>query len=249
VINGANNEWAAGVRQVTVLAPINIGTITAGDQTFCNSGNPANITLSSDPTGSGAYQWRWYYRESANGDCPTGSTIPAGWLTNNSSPNITGTTTTGAGISFNPISAGSVGNGRTFAVFITPIANGNSPACGTPQWATSCRKTIVNPCRMEEEQAPELEIEASAETAFLGQSYPNPTQGLFSVNYFLPKQFTKGSIAIYDVTGKKLTEIKCVTGEKQLTEFDAQLLPSGTYYYSLESQSLKLATKKLIIVK
>jgi hypothetical protein len=249
VINGANNEWAAGVRQVTVLAPVNIGIITSADQTFCNSGNPANITLSTDPAGSGAYQWRWYFRESANGDCPTGATIPAGWNTNNTSPNITGTTTTGAGISFNPISAGSVGNGRTFAVFITPIASGNNPACATPQWAGSCRKTIVNPCRIEEEEAPEVSVETTPEAPFLGQSYPNPNQGSFRVNYYLPKQYTQGSIAMYDVTGKKVTEIKCTTGEKQLTEFDVQLLPSGTYYYSLETQGLKIATKKLIIVK
>jgi hypothetical protein len=65
----------------------------------------------------------------------------------------------------------------------------------------------------------------------------------------LPKQYHQRSIAIYDVKGKTLMEIKCTTGEKQLTEIDVQPLPLGTYYYSLETQGLKIATKKLIIVK
>ena len=146
VVPGISAAWASGIRQVEVLAPFNPGTITSGDETFCNTGNPSNITLSINPTGAAAYTWRWYWRENATSACPTGSTVPTGWTTNSTSPNITGTTTTGAGISFDPASAGSVGLGRTFAVLITPIAKGSIPACGVPQFAASCRKTVVQTC-------------------------------------------------------------------------------------------------------
>jgi hypothetical protein len=146
VVPGISAAWASGIRQVEVLVPFNPGTITSGDETFCNTGNPSNITLSINPTGAAAYTWRWYWRENATGTCPTGSTVPAGWGTNSTSANVTGTTTSGAGISFDPASAGSVGLGRTFAVLITPIAKGSIPACGVPQFASSCRKTVVQSC-------------------------------------------------------------------------------------------------------
>jgi hypothetical protein len=146
LVPGISGAWAAGVRQVDVLAPFNPGTITSGDETFCTSGNPSNITMSVNPSGAGAYTWRWYWRENATGACPTGSTVPSGWATNSTSPNITGKTITGAGISFDPSSAGALGAGRTFAVLISPVAQGRIPACGTPQFATSCRKTFVQTC-------------------------------------------------------------------------------------------------------
>jgi len=147
VSNGSSSEWAAGVRQVTVLPVFNPGIVSSGDETFCTSGNPANITLSNNPTGSGAYQFRWYFRETATGNCPSGGTILGGWNTNSSSPNIFGTSSDGSGINFDPIGAGALNSGRTFALYITPIANGSIPACGVPQWANNCRKTIVVSCQ------------------------------------------------------------------------------------------------------
>ncbi len=146
VTNGTNSQWATGVRQVTVLPVFSPGIIINSDETFCTSGNPVNITLSANPSGSGAYQFRWYFRETATGNCPGSATIGAEWNTNSTSPNIFGTSLDGNGISFDPMSAGNLNSGRTFALYITPIANGSSPACGTPQWAGNCRKTFVVNC-------------------------------------------------------------------------------------------------------
>ena len=249
VINGANNQWSSGVVQITVLPVFNPGTILAGDQTFCNTGNPANITLSTNPLGSGAYQWRWYFRETATGLCPSGATIGTEWLTNTTSTNITGTTVTGAGISFDPIGAGAVGAGRTFAVLITPLANGSIPACGTAQWAASCRKTTVNSCRLGEDGQEIIEQALESEAPFLGQSFPNPTLGSFKVPYFLPESYVSGRIILYDITGKQLEIVKCVSGENQTVEFNISYLANGTYYYTLESGNLKIGTGKLILIK
>ena len=246
---GATNQWASGVRQITVLPVFNPGTIIAGDQVFCGSGNPANITLSTNPAGSGAYQWRWYFREASTGTCPSGSSIGAEWLTNNTSSNITGTTTTGAGISFDPSSAGAVGAGRAFAVYITPIVNGSTPACGTAQWASSCRKTVVNSCRLGEEEGELSDEVVNAEAPFLGQSYPNPTLGSLKVPYFLPSAYVSGRIILYDITGKQLEIVQCVAGENQTVEFNVSQLANGTYYYTLESGNLKIGTGKMILMK
>lgn len=138
-------QWAHGVRQVDVLPPVEYGSITPGDQTFCNSGDPAPIDLNSFPKGSGGYEWRWYWKNNATGTCPTGSSI-AGLGSNTTSPNVTGTTQSGGGITFDPTSAGVVGEGRIFSVLITPIAFGAIPACGTPRFVSNCRKIFVNDC-------------------------------------------------------------------------------------------------------
>ena len=249
VINGANNQWSLGVLQITVLPVFSPGTIIAGDQVFCGSGNPNNITLSTNPAGSGAYQWRWYFRETATGVCPTGSAVGAEWLTNTTSPNITGTTTTGAGISFDPASAGALGAGRTFAVLITPLANGSIPACGTAQWAASCRKTTVNSCRLGEDGQEIVEQALESEPPFLGQSFPNPTLGSFKVPYFLPASYRSGRIILYDITGKQLEVVQCVADENKTVEFNVSHLANGTYYYTLETGSLKVGTGKMILMK
>jgi len=248
ITSGTTNQWSVGARQVTVLPPFSIGAVTDGDQTFCNSGNPANITLSSNPVGSGGFQWRWYYKENSGISCPIGTETTAGWLTNSSSPNIFGTTYTGEGISFNPVNAGANGSGRTFAVYITPISNGSIPACGTPQWASSCRKTFVIPCRYGEEENETTASEIEMDAPYLGQSYPNPNQGKFNIEYFLPSD-CKGEIVIYDITGKKIAQSECKTGMRETLEFDVQHLSQGTYYYSLECNGLKMETRKMILVK
>lgn len=240
--------WASGTRQITILPAFNPGTVTNANQTFCNSGNPANITLSPNPAGSGAYSWRWYFKESSAAACPSGSST-TGWLTNSTSPNITGTTFTGAGVSFDPVSAGASGAGRTFAVLITPIANGTTPACGTPQWAASCRKLFVNSClpgEMPDESEPASATEE--EQPALGQSYPNPTAGNITISYNLPSKFSNGTISFYDINGKMMRSVRVNQGNT-LISFDCSEMPSGTYFYSLESSGMKIATKKLVVIK
>ena len=245
---GVLAQWATGTRQITILPPFNPGTVTNADQTFCSSGNPANITLSTNPAGSGAFSWRWYFKESSAAACPSGSSI-SGWLTNSTSANITGTTLTGTGVSFDPMSAGANGAGRTFAVLITPIANGSVPACGTPQWASSCRKTFVNSClpgeMPEESQAQEIGEEAPE----LGQSYPNPTANNITINYSLPAQFTNGTISFYTINGTIIKSVKINSGDAMMINYDCSELPSGTYFYSLESSGMKIATRKMVVIK
>ncbi len=239
---GGTSSWAADVRQITVLPPFNAGSVTLSDETFCGSGNPANITMSSNPVGSGGYTWRWYFQESAAVGCPSGNST-TNWLTNSTSANISGSTLTGSGISFDPISAGSLNNGRTFAVLITPISNGAIPACGTPQWASNCRKTFVTPCPS---FMPEKDV---VEIIELGQSFPNPMSNVSNVIYSIPSQYHGASMSLYDQYGRKILNLPMETGNEKKLELDLTTVTSGTYYYCIEFFGTKLASKKLVLIK
>jgi hypothetical protein len=243
-----SGAWASGCRQITVLPPFNPGTVSSGDQTFCQSGNPSNITLSSNPVGSGAYTWRWYFTETSSTPCPTGSSI-TGWNTNTTSTNITGTTTTGAGISFDPISAGNLNSGRTFAVLITPIANGAIPACGTAQWAASCRKTYVNNCvgGMEDENSSDDHSEKNT-AVFTSLAYPNPASDILNIKYELPAGIETAQLYIHSLMGTELHAIK-LSNSNGIAEIALSSLPVGTYFYSIEYFGMKLGTGKFVKVE
>jgi hypothetical protein len=244
--SGTSGQWASSVRVVNILPPFNPGTISSGDQTFCNSGNPANITLSSNPVGSGAFQWRWYFRETSVGNCPTGNTVPSGWNTNQTSPNITGSTTTGNGISFDPISAGSLNNGRTFAVLITPIANGTIPACGTAQWASSCRKTIVVPCRLEEQTEIPL-FDEKTDLTQLFQNQPNPFNDYTLIELELSGKSDLGILSIYSAEGILLRKFTVNGKGKHSITLEKGTLAAGIYFYSLTTSEGFRATKRMVV--
>ena len=231
------------MRQISVLPVFNPGSLIA-NQTGCNAYDPVSITMATNPVGSGAYNWRWYYWENTTQVCPTGSTVPTGAVTSTTDLRFFGTSTTGSGIFFDPTSPGT--NGRTWALLITPAANGAIPACGVAQFTSTCHKTIRQVCRIG--QGEESVDQGIIDTPFLGQSYPNPNQGKFNIEYFLPSD-CQGEIVIYDITGKKLAQSDCETGRRQTLEFDVQHLSQGTYYYSLECNGLKMETRKMVLVK
>lgn len=237
--------WASGVRQISILPAFNPGSVLSGNETFCTSGNPSNITLSVNPVGSGAYTWRWYFQESSSAACPTGSDV-TGWSTNSTSTNITGTTTTGEGIMFDPISAGSINSGRTFAVLVTPIANGAVPACGTAQWATSCRKTYVNSCVANLDGI--LPESQSIEKPYLGQSFPNPSNGHTVIDYSLPDHYDGSNLEFYSMEGKIISKISCHSGSNRV-EINVRNWPAGIYYYTLNYFGTKLDSKKIVVIE
>jgi hypothetical protein len=195
--------------------------------------------------GSGAYTWRWYFTESSATACPTGSSI-TGWNTNNTSTNITGSTTTGSGISFDPISAGGLNSGRTFAVLITPIANGAIPACGTAQWAASCRKTYVNNCvgSMEEENVTELATEKNTSSTWFF-AYPNPASDVLKINYQLPLNTETAELKIHSLLGAEMYSMKLINSSGT-AEIALSQLPAGTYFYSISYFGMKLGAGKFV---
>jgi uncharacterized repeat protein (TIGR01451 family) len=120
--------WASGCRQITVLPLVTYGTVASGDQTFCGSGDPANITFSPAPSGgTGTFSYLWYYQDGIVA-CPSGTDV-SGWTS-------TGVTTQ----NYDPPAG--LTNTRTYAVFVDP---GGTPDCGDAMWAANCRQITIEP--------------------------------------------------------------------------------------------------------
>lgn len=86
-------------------------------------------------------------------------------------------------------------------------------------------------------------------TYTLYQNYPNPFNPVTKIKYGVPKNgYIK--LTVYDELGKEVQIVD--EGYKSATTyeavFDATNLPSGVYYYKLESESFT-DTKKMVIIK
>lgn len=85
-----------------------------------------------------------------------------------------------------------------------------------------------------------IEVNTTAVNFSLSQNYPNPFNPTTQINYSISKTGFV-SIKIFNILGKEITllvnEIK-EPGSYELT-FDATLLPSGIYFYRIESGSYK----------
>jgi hypothetical protein len=83
----------------------------------------------------------------------------------------------------------------------------------------------------------------------LFQNYPNPFNPTTVINYFLP---VAGHVVVkvYDMLGREVATL--VNEQKPAgsyhVAFDARLLSSGVYFYSLQSKSFK-DTKEMVLIK
>lgn len=83
----------------------------------------------------------------------------------------------------------------------------------------------------------------------LSQNYPNPFNPTTNIKFDIPKaEFVK--LTVFDVLGK---EIQTLLNEQLSSgtynyDFDATNLPSGIYYYKLESENY-IQTKKMVLIK
>jgi len=92
---------------------------------------------------------------------------------------------------------------------------------------------------------------------YLSQNYPNPFNPTTTIEYSIPVSVTLSEVEesnvtlkIYNILGK---EIKTLVNEQKqkgnyTIEFDASSLPSGIYFYKLQSGSFS-ETKKMIFLK
>ena len=249
--NSGISIWAEGVRQISVLPPFNPGTLMA-NQTGCSGYNPVNIRMATGPSGSPAYNWRWYYWENSSQTCPVGSVIPSGAITSNTDTRFFSTSpaTSGAAISFDPQSAGN--NGRTWAVLISPAGGATTAACGSPRFAGSCHRTLKSAgCREAVAENDELLGEEISEPslATLNPVFPNPGSGLFKFRCFVPDENGSTRIVILNTNGKVISEIRPVKAGWNDLNANLSELSSGLYFYGLEYNGVVLKMEKLIKTK
>jgi parallel beta-helix repeat protein len=92
--------------------------------------------------------------------------------------------------------------------------------------------------------------ESETLTAFvLGQNYPNPFNPMTTIPFKLPKS-CRVMIHIYSITGQRIANVLDVTlpaGNHQAV-FNADHLPSGMYFYRIESDGFR-ETKSMLFLK
>ncbi len=83
----------------------------------------------------------------------------------------------------------------------------------------------------------------------LSQNFPNPFNPSTRINYFVPQE-SFVSIKVYDFLGREVMTLVNETraiGSYEIV-FDASVLPSGTYFYTMIAGNYS-ATKKMILIK
>jgi len=84
---------------------------------------------------------------------------------------------------------------------------------------------------------------------YLQQNYPNPFNPVTNIKFSLPeKSFVK--LKVFDLLGREVQHLvneKLTAGEYKY-DFNASLLPSGIYFYKLETENFS-ETRKMILVK
>lgn len=84
---------------------------------------------------------------------------------------------------------------------------------------------------------------------YLSQNYPNPFNPVTNIKFSLPeKTFTK--LKVYDLLGREVQQLinERLTAGEYKYDFNASLLPSGIYFYKLETDNFS-ETRKMVLVK
>jgi hypothetical protein len=84
---------------------------------------------------------------------------------------------------------------------------------------------------------------------FLEQNYPNPFNPSTKIKYSIP-QFGMVTIKVYDLLGKEVATLadEYKPAGRYEVEFNAAALPSGVYFYKLNSGNIT-ESKKLVLLK
>ncbi len=85
----------------------------------------------------------------------------------------------------------------------------------------------------------------------LEQNYPNPFNPSTNITFILPKRETV-SLDIYNILGQNVGKIlshQALPAGSHTYRFDATNLPSGIYFYRLESSSGTVETRKMTLLK
>lgn len=142
-------NWAENCFTISVMPEFDPGAVQRLSESFCGGGNPSPIQLAPPPQGS-SFTYQWYFNFGNNSAPQTSWPIDTPACPAGTNPSVAGwTAISGAtGATYDPASTNlHVDSGYNYlgplypayAVFVTPAAVGNLPACGTAQWADSCR--------------------------------------------------------------------------------------------------------------
>jgi len=81
----------------------------------------------------------------------------------------------------------------------------------------------------------------------LGQNVPNPHNGNTQIEYYLPENIEKASIAVYDNVGKFIKEIAIQSKGGGQIDLMMNNLPSGVYHYKLMADGKTMDSKQMVL--
>jgi hypothetical protein len=84
----------------------------------------------------------------------------------------------------------------------------------------------------------------------LSQNYPNPFNPTTSIKYTVPSS-EYVTLKIYDILGNEIATLvnEQKTAGRYEVEFNAINLPSGVYFYRIQSSTGFVSTKKMLLIK
>jgi len=100
------------------------------------------------------------------------------------------------------------------------------------------------------EYSNEVEVTVSGPKTFnLAQNYPNPFNPTTNISFSVP-QSGKVKLAVYNMIGQEVAVLVngVVSEGSHVVEFNAKSLPSGAYFYKLESGN-SVSIKKMLLLK
>ncbi len=95
-----------------------------------------------------------------------------------------------------------------------------------------------------------INISSVAKDFSLGQNYPNPFNPATNIKFSVGKG-SQVTIIVYNSLGNEvmiLVDEKLGRGEYSV-DFNASMLSSGVYFYTLFSEEVKVSTRKMILIK
>ncbi len=87
----------------------------------------------------------------------------------------------------------------------------------------------------------------SGNSSFMSEAIPNPSSEQTKIEYKIPRGAT-GTIRVYNAIGKEVKSYKVDSNFNYIT-LDNSELPSGTYYYNLNTGDGLTSTKKMVVIR
>lgn len=87
--------------------------------------------------------------------------------------------------------------------------------------------------------------EISADQIYFS-AYPNPTNGVLTINYNIDANSAKNTLEVFDVVGKKVKSYALI-GNKGKLELNVNDLNAGVYFYSVNVDGQALKTERIIV--
>ena len=81
----------------------------------------------------------------------------------------------------------------------------------------------------------------------LHQNQPNPTNGISTINYFLPETTQQAFLKIYNASGKEVKSYTLQNNGNQNLDVNLKHLANGSYFYTLFVDGKAIATKQMVV--